>query len=89
MIPAFSPAIVATSLPRYSAWSIATGVTTATRASATLVASHVPPMPTSMTATSTGASANSAYAMPTITSKKLIGCSPPASTICTYGAMSS
>ena len=60
MIPAFSVAIVPTSGPRYSAWSSATGVTTATRASTTLVASHVPPMPTSMTATSTGASANSA-----------------------------
>ena len=72
--------------PRYSAWSSATGVTTATRASATLVASHMPPMPTSITATSTGASAKSAYAMPTMTSKKLIGTSLPASTICTYGS---
>ena len=34
--------------------------TTATVASATLVASQVPPMPTSTTATSTGASANAA-----------------------------
>ena len=44
--------------PRYFAWSTATGSTTATAPSATLVASHEPPMPTSTTATSTGASAN-------------------------------
>ena len=80
--PGSSPAIVATSAPRYSAWSRSTGVTTATRASATPV-SHVLPMPTSITATSTGASANSAYAMPTMTSKKDNGTSLPASTICT------
>ena len=45
-------------------WSTPIGVTTATCASATLVASQVPPMPTSTTATSTGASANAAYAIP-------------------------
>ena len=39
-------------------WSTATGSTTATAPSATFVASHEPPMPTSTTATSTGASAN-------------------------------
>ncbi len=60
MMPAFSVAMVATSGPRYSAWSSDTGVTTATRASATFVASQVPPMPTSTTATSTGVSAKAA-----------------------------
>ena len=69
-------------------WSTPIGVTTATCASATLVASHVPPMPTSTTATSTGASANAAYAMPTIVSKKLIGCGWEESTRWVYGATS-
>ena len=73
MIPAFSPAIVATSGRGTRRGRAPTGVTTATGASTTLVASHVPPRPTSMTATSTGASANSAKAMPISTSKKLIG----------------
>ena len=45
-------------------WSMEIGVITATAPSATLVLSHVPPMPTSMTATSTGASAKVAKAMP-------------------------
>ncbi len=46
-------------------------------------------MPTSTTATSTGASAKTAYAMPVSTSKKdsRYGCA--ASTISTYGLMSS
>jgi hypothetical protein len=57
MIPAFSAAMLATSGPRYWTWSRSTGVTTATSASIWLVASQVPPMPTSTTATSTGASA--------------------------------
>jgi len=43
--------------PRYCAWSTLTGVITATRPSATLVASQAPPMPTSTIAASTGASA--------------------------------
>ena len=79
-MPAFSTAISSSVSPRYLAWSIATGVTTATCPSATLVASQVPPMPTSTTATSTGASANAAKAIPVITSKNDSGCSWPAST---------
>ena len=51
-------------------WSSEIGVTTATGASITFVASQVPPRPTSMTATSTGASANAAYAMAVVISKK-------------------
>ena len=62
MMPAFSTAISATVSPRYSVWSSPIGVTTATSASSTLVASQVPPMPTSTTATSTGASAKMANA---------------------------
>ena len=58
MIPAFSIAIWTGESPRYFAWSTAIGSTTATAPSATLVASHEPPIPTSTTATSTGASAN-------------------------------
>ena len=54
MIPAFSAAISAISVPRYSVWSTPIGVMTATGASTTLVASHRPPMPTSTTATSIG-----------------------------------
>ena len=60
MMPDFSVAISSTVDPSSRVWSIATGVTTATCPSATLVASHVPPSPTSTTATSTGASANAA-----------------------------
>ena len=88
MIPAFSSAISSTEVPRYAAWSTPIGVTTATAPSATLVASHTPPMPTSTIATSTGASANAAYAIPTIVSKKLSGCGCAASTRCVYGATS-
>ena len=60
MMPPFSVAISSTELPRNRSWSIAIGVTTATWPSTTFVASHEPPMPTSTTATSTGASANAA-----------------------------
>ena len=56
-------------------WSMAIGVTTATWASATLVASHAPPIPTSTTATSTGASANAANAIAVSTSKNESGTS--------------
>ena len=45
-------------------------------------------MPTSTTATSTGASANAAYAIPTIVSKKLSGWGWDASTRWVYGATS-
>ena len=88
MIPAFSPAMVTGSSPRRCAWSTATGSTTATAASATLVASHVPPSPTSTTATSTGASAKAAYAIATTVSKNDSGCGCCASTRSMYGATS-
>ena len=70
MMPAFSVAISSIVSPSHCMWSIATGVITATAPSATLVASHRPPRPTSITATSTGASANAANIMPVSTSKK-------------------
>ena len=47
-------------------------MTTATSPSATLVASQVPPSPTSITATSTGASAKAAYAIAVMISKKVM-----------------
>ena len=72
MMPAFSVAIWAMLLPSRWVWSKSIGVTTATPASATLVASQVPPRPTSTTATSTGASANAAYAIAVMISKKVI-----------------
>ena len=57
MMPDFVRAISATVEPSRCVWSSAIGVKTATWPSATLVESHSPPMPTSITATSTGASA--------------------------------
>ena len=60
MMPAFSTAMSTGGSPRYGAWSTAIGRITATVASATLVASQEPPMPTSTTAASTGAFANAA-----------------------------
>ena len=74
-------------------WSRSIGVTTATVPSATLVASQAPPMPDSTTATSTGASANAAYATAVITSKNDRRGPPSrslvASAIPTYGRTSS
>ncbi len=68
------------------------GVMTATGAATTLVASQRPPMPTSTMATSTGASANAANAIPVSTSNLLIAGPPSAcedaSTICTKGSIS-
>ncbi len=67
------------------------GVITEIWASAMLVASHRPPIPVSSTATSTGASANAANAMPVSTSNLLIAGSfgPVAlSTIATNGSTS-
>ena len=69
----------AIAVPRYSVWSMPIGVITATRVSTMLVASHVPPMPTSTTATSTGASAKAANAMRGDTSNLLIADRPPPS----------
>ena len=71
MMPAFSRAMAATSVPSRWVWSRSIGVTTETPASATLVASQVPPSPTSTTATSIGASANAAYAMAVMISKNV------------------
>ena len=58
MIPAFSRAMSASVGPANSVWSMPMFVTTATWASTTLVASHRPSSPTSITATSTAMSAN-------------------------------
>ena len=69
MMPPLSSAISSTVLPRYRVWSRETGVTTATVPSAMFVESQVPPMPTSIIATSTGASANAANAIAVSTSK--------------------
>ena len=93
MIPAFSVAISAIVSPSQRSWSMAIGVKTATSPSATLVESHAPPMPTSSTATSTGASAKAANAS-TVSTSKNVSRGPPASsdspsTTSTYGAMSS
>ncbi|CAM5446153.1 hypothetical protein STANM309S_03024 [Streptomyces tanashiensis] len=88
MIPDFSAAISAVVPPSRSVWSRSMGVTTATEASMTFVASQVPPMPTSTTAASTGASAKAAYAMPVRTSKKERRYSSRASTSSTYGLTS-
>ncbi|CPU67470.1 Uncharacterised protein [Mycobacteroides abscessus] len=86
-MPDLTVAISSSVLPSHRSWSSATGVTTATSASTTLVESHSPPMPTSTIATSTGVSANAANATPVRTSKKL-SCDCPvsassASTTCT------
>src|SRR5215469_15058586 len=89
IMPALSAAISATVLPRYLVWSRDIGVTTATAPSATFVLSQVPPMPTSSTQTSTGASANTEKAIPTSTSKNDNGTSWVASTMSTYGLISS
>ena len=68
---------------------MATGPTTATTPSATLVASQVPPSPTSTIATSTGASANAAKAIPLSTSKKDSGTPWRSSVSCdAYGGTS-
>ena len=58
MMPAFSRAMSPSVGPANSLWSIPMLVITATWASTTLVASHRPSRPTSITATSTAASAN-------------------------------
>ncbi len=70
MMPAFSVAICSIVSPSHCMWSSAIGVITATAPSATLVASQRPPRPTSITATSTGASAKAANIIPVRTSKK-------------------
>ena len=88
MMPTFSRAMAAGVSPRYFAWSTAIGVSTATFASITLVASQAPPMPTSTTAASTGASAKAAYAIPTTVSKNDSGWSCSPSTRWVYGATS-
>ncbi len=87
-IPAFSEAISPGVEPSRSVWSREMGVTTATEPSMTLVASQLPPMPTSTTATSTGASAKAAYAMAVSTSKKESRKPCRSSVIWMYGSMS-
>ncbi len=82
MIPAFSTAMSWGRAPRYFAWSTLIGPITATAASATLVASQDPPIPTSTTATSTGASVNVEKAIPTTVSKNDNGWSLSRSTRC-------
>ena len=67
-MPAFSPATSASVDPS-SGWSSATGVITCTALSMTLVASQLPPIPTSMTPMSTGASAKALNAIAVISSK--------------------
>ena len=71
MMPDFVRAISDTVRPSRDMWSSAIGVKTATCPSATLVESHSPPMPTSSTMTSTGASAKQAKANTVSASKKL------------------
>ncbi len=93
MMPDLVRAISATVLPSCFAWSIAIGANTATWLCTTLVESHSPPMPTSITATSTGASAKHARARTVSASKKVSGSSPfavsSASVISRIGTMSS
>ena len=55
-MPTLSLAIAAIVGPSTAVWSRSTLVSTVTTPSMTLVESHVPPMPTSMTATSTPSS---------------------------------
>ena len=69
MMPALVRAISATVSPRRFWWSSAIGAKTATCPSATFVESHSPPMPTSSTMTSTGASAKIANARTVSASK--------------------
>jgi len=71
-MPAFSRAISASVPPSLSMWSNAMRVMAAARgAGRTFVASSRPPMPTSMTATSTFASRNATKAASVAVSKKL------------------
>jgi hypothetical protein len=56
-------------------WSKPIGMITDTSASTTFVASHCPPIPTSITPTSTGCSANAAKASAVTASKNEMGCS--------------
>jgi hypothetical protein len=93
MMPDLVRAISATVLPSRAVWSSEIGVKTATCPSPTLVESHSPPMPTSMTATSTVASAKQAKASTVMLSKKVSrgrpSASSAASVISMYGRMSS
>ncbi len=92
-MPDFTSAISAIVPPSRSAWSRSIGANTATSPSAVFVESHDPPMPTSITATSTGASENATNATAVSSSKKVSGSSPApvssASTSSTNGATSS
>ena len=93
MMPDLTVAISAIVFPRRSAWSRSIGANTTTSPSAVLVESHEPPIPTSITATSTGASAKATKASTVSSSKKVRGASPAAassaSTRSTNGEISS
>ena len=88
MIPALVCAISTREFPRYSIWSKPIGVMTLTSALTTFVASHSPPMPTSITPISIGCSAKAAKAKAVIASKKLMGFSNFESMKSKYAAIS-
>ena len=88
IIPAFVEAISTRVLPKYSIWSRPIGVITLTSAFITLVASHSPPIPTSITPISMGCSANAAKARAVTASKKLTGLSNFESIKSKYAAIS-
>ncbi len=92
-MPALTAAISAIVSPRRSAWSRSIGANTATSPSALFVESHEPPMPTSSTSTSIGASAKATKASTVSSSKKVSRASSlaasSASTRSTNGAISS
>ena len=74
IIPDLVRAISSKVSPRYSVWSNPIGVITETWLCTTFVASHSPPIPTSMMPISTGNSANATKASAVIASKNEIGC---------------
>ena len=86
MIPALVVAISSTVLPNCLVWSRSIAVKTATSAFATFVESHSPPIPTSKTKTSIGASEKIWKAIAVIASKNVSGCSPIA---CSFWSTSS
>ena len=74
MMPAFSPAMAASVVPRNASWSIdSDAIAQEAGACSTLVASNRPPSPTSMIARSAGVAANSRKAQAVSTSNTVIG----------------
>ena len=69
-------------------WSKPIGMITETSASTTFVASHCPPIPTSITPTSTGCSAKATKPSAVIASKNEMGCSNLSSIKSKYAAIS-